>query len=54
MGTPAQLAELINASHPGAFSFAMNDKAQLAKLSPTGTWRRGAFEARHARRMWRA
>jgi hypothetical protein len=42
-----QLAEAVQAAHPGAFTVAMNDAAQLAKLSPTGTWRRGSFEARH-------
>ena len=41
-----QLADLVAAAHPGAYTVAMNDAAQLAKLSPTGTWRRGAFEAR--------
>ncbi len=30
--------------HGEKFSVALNDAGALAKLSPTGTWRRGAFE----------
>ena len=42
--SPLQFAAAVEAAHAGKFTVALNDPTQLKRLSPSGTWRRGAFE----------
>jgi len=39
-----QLAYAVASKHGARFSVAMNDKALLKQLSPTGVWRVSSFE----------